>query len=55
MYENIEGSNPRRFIMFPKNGGGCCARTGRGGASTYRFDCALAQTALYAPRVAAKM
>ena len=25
------GSNPRRFIMFSKNGEDCCARTGRVG------------------------
>ena len=28
---SIQGSNPRRFIISPKNGGGCCARTGRAG------------------------
>lgn len=35
----IQGSNPRRFIIFPKNGGDLCAHR-VGGASTYRFVCA---------------
>ena len=47
------GSNPRRFIMFLQNGGDLCAHRA-GGASTIRFDCALAQTELEAPRLAAK-
>ena len=34
-----QGSNPRRFIMFPKDGGDLCAHRA-GGASTYRFVCA---------------
>jgi len=37
------GSNPRRFVMSPKNGGDLCAHRA-GGASTYRFVCALAQS-----------
>jgi hypothetical protein len=32
----VQGSNPRRFMIFPKNGGDLCAHW-VGGASTYRF------------------
>jgi len=35
----VQGSNPCRFIMFPKNGGDLCAHR-EGGASTYKFACA---------------
>lgn len=42
----IQGSNPHRFIMFPKNGGDLCAHWA-GGASTYRFVCALAQSIFF--------
>jgi len=42
------GSHPRRFIIFPKNGGGglLCAHW-VGGASKYRFVCASAQSIFF--------
>ena len=40
------GVNPRRFIISPKNGGDLCAHRA-GGASTYRFVCALAQSIFF--------
>ena len=49
-----KGAIPARFIISLQNGGDLCAHRA-GGASTIQIDCALAQTELYAPRVAAKM
>ena len=37
---SIQGSNPRRFIIFLQNGGDLCAHRA-GGASTIRIVCAL--------------
>ena len=51
----FSGSQPRRFIMFPKNGGVGCARTGRVGQAHIKSDCALAQTALYCASAAARI
>ena len=36
MIKTAKGSNPRRFIIFPKNGEDLCAHRA-GGASTYKF------------------
>ena len=44
-----KGVNPRRFIIFPKNGGDLCARRA-GGASTNRFDCATHNPLYELPR-----
>jgi len=46
---NSKGVNPRRFIIFPKNGGDLCARRA-GGASTNRFDCATHNPLIELPR-----
>jgi len=47
------GQSPLFYNVSSKRRDLCAHRAG--GASTYRFDCALAQTELYAPRGAAKV